>query len=336
MDAPLGGTGEWSIDVGIGQELEIFGQRGLRIAIADADRRAQRLELEATRQRVRAEARAAYFDVMFAERRAVALERVAEQAARLDEAARLRANAGAIGNAERVMISADLAEARAEARTARADVLVAQSHLAILIGQPPETVTTTIGNPTIGPPPPPLATLLTQARDRRLDLRATTEAVTASKRELDLRRRERLPNPTLLLSYSKADDFVGLSVAVGLPLFRTGRGEIAQARGRIAEALAERDQLRAGIDESVAVARARYDEARQRAVDLTAVEAELETLVERYEQAYSSGSLDLTAFLAVRDRILHSQLAALTARHDAVTTWTALEVAVGGDLEPRE
>lgn len=353
-DAIFRGQGEGSFDVRFEQELELFGQRGRRIAVVDSEIAGLGFELAAVRLQVRAQATAAYAELRFQEQRVTALTDAVDQVARLDDAAQRRSTAGDIGDAERVLIHADLVSARAEARSAAAERTAAQARLNRLIGLPPDAATTTVGDLPTGPPPAALDELLRTARERRPELRAGAQRVTTADREIELRRRERLPNPTIAIGYSRdrsvftgadvqpagaftrladADSLFAVSVVVPIPVFRTGRGEIDTARARRAEAAAELEGLRASIDATVAAARAHYDEARQRALDLQAVATELATTLELYEHAYTGGKLDLLAFLVVRDRGLRAQVAALTARHDAAIALGELELATGGTLD---
>jgi len=113
---------------------------------------------------------------------------------------------------------------------------------------------------------------------------------------------------------------------------RTGRAEIAEARARQGAAEARRAALAAQVDEEVAGAHARYLAARSqvaRYADLAPRLAELNAL---YERGLAAGEIDLTAFLAARDRMLRTSAAALAARRDAAVAAAALEAAVGGDF----
>ncbi len=350
-DRAFQNQGEGTVDVALEQELEIFGQRGLRLAVSDAELAGLRLELEAVRARVRTDVELAYFELAFQERRVAVLALVADQTARLEEAARRRVTAGDIGEAEHTLIAADLATARADARTAEADRQAAQARIDVLVGRPPaEPVTTTTEAPRLAPAAP-LDAWLTTARANRLDLRVAASAITTSEREIALRRRERLPNLTLTVGFSRnrsvfagdnvvprgvvtgisdTDQLLTSSLSIPLPVFRTGRGEIEKARARRAEAEAERDGLRATIDIEVTTTRARYEEARQRATELGAVESDLTAVLARYETAYNSGKIDLPSFLAIRDRVLRAQIAAITARRDAASADAQLRFVAGG------
>ena len=336
-DVLFANRSEKAIDVGLEQELEIFGQRGLRIDVADTELAARQLELAASRLAVRAAATVAYFDLMFRERRAAAFADVVEQATRLAEAARRRLAAGDIGEAEYQLVAADLVSVRAEARRAESERIAAQARLNTLVGRPSASATVTAGDfpPIVAAAP--LDRLLAWAHDRRPEIRAAKKDVEARSSEVALRQRERLPNPTVALGYSYdrtemegESQFLGVRLSLPLPLVRRGGGEIQEARGQRAEAEARRDGLLASLDADVATARARQDEARQRVVDYAELEGKLAATLQLYEKAYTSGKIDLAEWMAVRDRVLRTTFAALEARHDAAVAGAQLELAVGG------
>jgi len=328
---------EKAFDVGLEQELEIFGQRGLRIDVAETDLAARQLDLAASQLTVRAAVTAAYFDLMFRERRVAAFADVVEQATRLAEAARRRLAAGDIAEAEYQLVAAELVNVRAEARRAEAERIAAQARLNGLVGRPSASATVTAGDFPPAVTAVPLDRLLAWAHDRRPEIRAAAKDVEARGAEVALRQRERLPNPTLALGYSYdrtvidgESQFLGIRLSLPLPFVRSGRGEIQEARGQRAEAAARRDGLLASLDADVAIARARQDEARQRVADYAELEGKLGATLQLYEKAYTSGKIDLAEFLAVRDRVLRATFAALEARHDAAVASAELELAVGG------
>ena len=329
--------GDRSIDVGVAQELEIFGQRGLRIDVADRELAARQLDLAAARLAARAAVSVAYFDLLLAERRVAAFAGVVEQATRLAEVARRRLAAGDIADAEYQLVAAELVSVRGEARRAEAERVAAQAQLNRWLGRPPASATVTSGDFPAVVAAAPLERLLAWAHERRPEIRAAAKDVEARAAEVALRGRERLPNPTVGVGYTYENDFhdgvsqfLGLRVSLPLAFVRRGGGEIQEARGQRAEAEAQRDGVLAAIDADVASARARQDEARQRAREYTELEGQLAATLQLYEKAYTSGKLGLAELLAVRDRVLRTTFAALEARHDAAVAAVELERAVGG------
>jgi cobalt-zinc-cadmium efflux system outer membrane protein len=351
-DRPFANQGEWGLDLGLTQELEIFGQRGLRLRVADAEVSVAKLELAATRLAVRARVALVYWQVVYQERRTAALAQVVDLATRLEAAARARLAAGDVPEAEHTLLRADLVAARAELRAAEADRDAARARLNVLVGRPATEATATTDELPALAPAAPLDALLARARERSPELAAARQELAARDADVALARRERLPNPTIGVGYafersafdhhdvvpsgafdtlSDSDHFLGLSLSIPLPIFRTGGGEVRRARGARGAAQARLDGVDARLVEEVTAARARYEQARASAADYAEVVAELATLLDRYEKAYVDGKVGLTELLAVRDRVLAATLAALEARHDAAVAAVELELAVGGD-----
>lgn len=212
-DALFARQGEGALDVGLSQELELFGQRGLRIRVAREDRTARSLEVDDERRRLRAETQAAYYELMFEERRLALAAEVAETATRLVELARRRVAAGDFGDAELELLVGDLALARSDRRAAEGDKVVARAALNRLIGEDADAVTTTTGDFPALAASGDAGALATRAVDERPDLAAAARDLAAARAEIALRRRERLPNLTVSIGYVYdrgvlgADDF---------------------------------------------------------------------------------------------------------------------------------
>ncbi len=351
-DRLTGNEGEGTYELAFRQELPIFGTRGLRISVADAELAVLTLEVEAARLSVRRDVTRAYYELMFEERRATALAAALEQAERIADAGARRVQAGDIADAEYSLILADRAEARAQAATARADRRETQARLNALVGNPAGEDVETTGDFPAPAEPAAFASLVKSARARRPDLVAAQREVLARGREVDLARRERVPVPVLEVGYTNErsefpresfapgaildefdrDHLLGVRLSIALPVFATGRGAVTEARGRRAEAEARREGLTRAVDAEVDAALARYAASREQAAEYGDVEPRLTETLAQYERAFAAGQTDLTDFLAIRDRILGARLRALEARRDAAIAAAELEVVVGGSF----
>lgn len=347
-DAPFAGDGEVRIDIAVRQDIELFGQRGLRRRVADADVAAATLAGADELRRLRAETRATYYALMFQERRAALAIEVVDAAQRLEESARRRVAAGDLGESDWQLLVADVAAARAELRAAEADVRVAQAALnRLVVSDAPADIATTEDFPTLADQSD-VARLVARAAVERPDLAAADQEITAARAEVALRRRERLPTLTFIAGYvyergilggddvtppvfdraSDTDHLVSAGVSFPLPFLRSNAGDIAEARGRAAEADARRAGLAARVAEEVAAAWARYDAARARVAALDEASRAVATILERYQRAWTEKHIALAEYLAVRDRLLRVRLSALEARRDGAIAAAELEAAV--------
>src|SRR5437764_337765 len=120
------------------QEIEVGGQRGLRIAAADHDVAHAGYLLADRRRTVDGEVRRAFFGLAAADRRQqLAAERLA-LAARLAEAARRRARAGEVDALDVRLAELETARAEQERTAAETQRSRAAARLAVAIGAPPD------------------------------------------------------------------------------------------------------------------------------------------------------------------------------------------------------
>lgn len=348
-DALTTREGESTLDVTLQQELLVFGQRGLRLDVADAELAAARLDAEAARLQARTTAAAAFYELMYEERRVVATRAVVEQAEKLAEAGERRLAAGDIAEVDATLLLADRADARAEAEEVAIAVRAAQTRLALAIGATDPSSLTTAGDfPSAAEPPD--ATMLIERAAQRPDVRALVQDAKAREREVALARRERLPVPVLALGFLReragfhaenfapgvvveefeTDYFLGVRLSFALPVFQTGRGAVDEARGRRIEAEARRDEIRLRAAAEVVEARARVESSRRKVAEYAAIEERLAAALALYEKALTAGQLDLATYLAARDRVLRATFNALAARRDAAVAAIELERAAGG------
>ncbi len=348
-DALFARQGEVSFDASLSQELELFGQRGLRLRVATEDVQARTLEADDERRRLRADVQVAFYELMFQEQRGALATEVVDAAARLVESAEQRVTAGDLGDAELQLLRGDLALARAELWSATAEAEVARAALNRLIGADANAGTTAAGDfPSIASDADTKA-LVDDAVAGRPDLAASAREVAATRAEVDLRRRERLPNLTFVAGYALergilvGDDFqpalideardtdhlFTVGVSIPLPIFRSNAGEISEARGRAAEAEARQAGIEARVAEEVVAASARRAAARDRIAALDDAVTAVAATLERYERAWTEKHIDLAEYLAIRDRVLAVKITALEARRDGALADAELDLAVG-------
>ena len=228
--------------VTLAQEIEIGGQRGLRLDELDAASAAAIRRVAATEHDVAAAAVAAYWRfaagrqrvvlVRDAARIAAALGRLTEE--RRKEALVARVDAD-IAESEAVQIGLRAGEANrveAEASAELAALLDLGDPLAMQPGDEMDP------SPTESPPG-----LVARALLVRGDLAAAQAEKTAAERRVAVLERERIPNVTLSVSVERdgfGENFLGggLSVPIPLPnpLVPNGAGEIAVARARSLQA----------------------------------------------------------------------------------------------------
>src|SRR5437763_1658793 len=157
------------------QEIEVGGQRGLRIAAADHDVAHAGYLLADRRRTVDGEVRRAFFGLAAADRRQqLAAERLA-LAARLAEAARRRARAGEVGALDVRLAELETARAEQERTAAETERSRAAARLAVAIGAPPDEPLGVETDEQTGLPEGTEQSLVARALAARPDLAAARE-----------------------------------------------------------------------------------------------------------------------------------------------------------------
>jgi cobalt-zinc-cadmium efflux system outer membrane protein len=313
-------TGEDVIDRGVQleQEIEVGGQRGLRIAAAEHDVARAEQVLADRRRTVDAEVRRAFFGLAASERRrALAAERLAI-AGRIAEAARRRARAGEAAGLDARLAEVEMARADQERTAAETDRARAEARLATAIGaEPGEPLAAAAADEALAPAPSEPA-LVDRALASRPDLLAAREERARLEAEARLaRRRGEVPNPVLRAFYREEmiqEHIAGGGVSVPLPLWNREQGTTAELLAQASGAATEVARLTAEIPRDVHLAfrrRTAAEEAwRRYERDALPATAAARSLLER---GFDAGYLSLPDVLVQQDRLLQVRRAAIDA-----------------------
>jgi len=332
--------GDVNIDRGVtvSQEVEIGGQRGLRIRSAEHEVTHAEQLLADRRRTVAAEVRRAFAGVIAAERRGALAREAATLANRLLEAAERRVRAGDAGDIDvqlaRIQaIQAAQAETLASVERARvgarlATAVGADAAEVLVVDAGPERATT-----------PTLAhdTLIAHALANRPDLAAARAERARLEAEAELARRHgRIPNPVLQGIYREElgpEHFAGGGIALPFPIWNRDEAAEATLLAAAASAAADERRLLQEVPRQVEVA------ALRRAAAATAwARYEREALPAgdaaraAVERAYATGYFGLADALAQEDRLLQLRTAAIASWLDLHEADADLIEALGGDL----
>ena len=252
--------------VSLDEEIEVGGQRGLRIGAAKHDVARVEFERADHLRSVDAEVRRAFAGLVAAERRR---ELAREGARAAQHIARAAVEHGIESDSDRVdadLSRLDAIKADSDAMAADTDALRARVRLALVIGASPDeplSVAPPDDAPATAPPSEDGAVA------RALAARPDLAAARAERRRLDgeadlTHRVGRIPNPTIRGYYSHEngdEELVGGEIEVPLPLFDRQVGAEAELRGLAAAAAAEASRLERQIPRDVHTALAHYQAA---------------------------------------------------------------------------
>ena len=245
----------WSLS--LAQELEVAGQRGLRLDVAGNELDAQVWQVAVAKAAIAEEAWSAYFRVVAARERLALAAKLETATAAVAATVRGMAKEGLSSDLDAEVADAAATRAAGDLVEARAQLAIAQAQLAALLGVP-ALVEGSLE-------PLPVATAVSSSPSARPEMRSLRKVQGALRARVDVLRRSRVPNPTVSL-FAQNDGFnervlgVGLSVPIPLPqpIGRTLAGEIAEAEALVDKADAGVERLQRELDVARAVAQADY------------------------------------------------------------------------------
>jgi cobalt-zinc-cadmium efflux system outer membrane protein len=344
-DALLDASGESRASIGLTQELQIGGQRGLRKSVARLRLEAARAQWRNVALQIARDGAEAWLNVQ----RARGLADVNRQAAALGDslatAAQRRQKAGDIAELERNVVEVDALRARATLAVSEAEVARAEANLTRFLGSPVPEVPMVLD---VVASDIELSAQMELALRQRPDLAAVQLAIEASGDEVTLRRRERIPNPILGLAYDREKFFVSgplptagsvrlehlstllaVRLTFPLPVWQRNQGEIRAALGAQTAAEAQRDSVERQIRAEVASALQSLRSA-QVAHDLyQTASPKVARNLALLQKGYQGGEVDLSTLLTARDRSLATQREAIDAQVNLVRALIELRRATG-------
>jgi cobalt-zinc-cadmium efflux system outer membrane protein len=325
-----GGASEIDRSLELAQTFEIGGQRGSRVAAADASIRAAAAAADASVRDLQLDVIAAAAEVVRA-RVVLAIARGDHASAeRLRDVSRARAGKGVAAPMEAELAEAARIQALRDEGAAAASSARGESDLAALVGA---DVRLTEGAAL------PAALSASQPLNRyedaalaRPEVIAAREEATVAKAEVELLQRQRIPDVTVAAGY-RYEEFstvLGARLSIPLPVFNRNGPEIAEQRERVrqAESAARQAELRARL--AVRSAYAAWQRSRDAA---DAVSQDLEDRLREdalaLQTAYERGTMPLAQVLASLRETRVARRTLVETRADVVRATLELHRAAG-------
>jgi cobalt-zinc-cadmium efflux system outer membrane protein len=318
----------------LGQEIEIGGQRGRRVAAASADLEASRALLVREEHLLAARVRAAFADALRA-RALLEVEQANTELARsLSEVARKRLESGAAAQMEVNLAQVQLGRAARDLKLTEAAYGVARALLAEVVGLDPTRPPEPEGE--LGPLPrqrPSDTELLQHALEHRADLQSFRRASDSARAQIELARRDAIPNLELQAFHGTeagTDRLTGAGIAIRIPVFNRNQGRIAEARALSRQALAGTDAVEILIRREVASSLARYRGAREASESLR--QEVLGTLHENLallQRSFEVGKTSWTEVLVFRREFVDIQRDYIETLFEATLAEIELDLATG-------
>jgi outer membrane protein, heavy metal efflux system len=309
--------------------VELGGKRGRRIAVGEAGRDVVKADLARETADLRNDIRHAFYRLLAADRRIAVAGELAVVAARARDAARARFESGEAPKLDQVQ--AELAYARVQnaAQTAAGERAALEDELDGLIGVPPGTPLTLVGD--LFSDGLDAATTEAKVAPDSVDVVAAARRTAAANATIGLARSGRVPDIALEggLTYDAPPDFTygwKLGASMTVPLFTTHRASLTRAEQAATQAV--RLEVAASADAGTRLAAAARrasalgDAVRRTSRDILPAAA---TVNDMAQASYEAGQTGMVSLLQSLQTVAETRL-------DAVETALAFQLALA-DLE---
>jgi cobalt-zinc-cadmium efflux system outer membrane protein len=318
--------------------LEISGKRQRRLDLANATLAVTDAETARINADLRADVRRAYFEAVAAERRITIAQQLEQLATRARDAAQERFQTGAAPRLEALQASLTLAQASNEVGAAQGDATAARAELNALLAYPLDAVPA-LTEPLESAPLPTLEAATQQTLAGNAELHVLQTQIEEARARASLTRAMRRPDPSVMgaLTYDAPGEFTTgwrLGANVALPMFTTGKADVAAADATVHRAEADRDARIAAITGAVASALSRAAAAK-RTVDryLSEILPASQQVEQMADESYRAGQTGLPAYLQTVQAARDVRQRALQAGLDYQHALADLERAMGTPIK---
>lgn len=334
------GTG-LELDVALMQQVQVAGERGLRLDAAARLRELTDAEIEQVRWLVHCDVHATFHRALVEQERVRLGERVMVFQQEVLRVVDRQISAGEAAPLSLRLAQAEFAQAQQVLLAAQQAFLASRLRLAQLVGWPDSAPPLPGGSLDVARDPPASEQLVAVARERLPSLRAGTARIREAQARVELADREVWARPSLGVQYRRegdsgragATDIVMGVVSLPVPIFQTNQGERAYARADRIVADAELAAAASLLASEIAQARSEVVAAAQRTRAYgTEILPRFEENLTLLRRSFELGEIDLMALSTGRERFLRIQSDALAAHLDYFTALAALERVVGVDL----
>lgn len=338
----LGAAGRGvDVDVALMQQIQIAGERGLRIDAAERLRDLTDAEIEQMRWAVHCDVHAAFHLALVARERVHLAERVVEFQREVLVIVERQISVGETASLTLRLAQAEVSQAEQVLVAAEQMLLASRIRLAQLSGWPVSTPPLPSGEVDMPRDPPPLDHLVAVASESLPRLRVGAARISEAEARAKLAKREAWPNPSIGVQYRREGNptmegpynTVMGAVSIPIPSFQRNQGNRARARADVTVAEAELAASRQLLDGDIAQARSEVVAAARRTHAYgTEIVPRFEENLALLRRSFELGEIDILALSAGRERFLRIQSDALVAQQDYFVALAGLERVVGVDL----
>lgn len=351
--AARGGNGA---EIGVSQELELFGQRSARLSVGRASYARASASVENATRLTLGEVDRAFYRLAFLLRRTALADEVLALNERLQDIAQRQLSAGEISRLDLNLVTVERGRSHARALAARRDEARIAADFGRALGVAPgTTIVADVGDIPNAPAGDTSAASRAQVQTRpehaglsidsltvaalahRPDLAEREAARREASANLSLARREALPNLIARAAAEPRADGSGRVVRPGvgltLPFLNRNQGTVQAQRAATRQAELERDALIMRVRTEVATAVAAY---RSATLEVETLETTVLTPARQNRQlveiAYREGKVGLPVLLLIRNQAIDAELEYWDAWLESREALAALSEATGANM----
>ena len=321
--------------IGLSQTFELAGQQSYRREAAQRELEALKATIEETRRQIHAEVEQRFVRVLALQLLIDTEEQTLKFVDAAATAVKKRVTAGEDSRLDGNLAIVEAGRARNQLTLLREQLIQARAELASLLQLPPADLPEVAGDLAPRPGTYTLEQLLVSASSRPR-LLALEQREGAARSRFDLERAARYPDVTVGVIGGREgplqarENFIGLTVAIPLPLFRRNATGVGRANTELAQAQIDRQTTERDVRATVIALWQRLESLRSRVKQLNeAVLPGLDDNQRLYTKAFRAGEIGLVQLLLVNRQLLEGRRDLLDATRDLRLTVVELEAAAG-------
>jgi len=321
------------------QPVELGGKRGARIGVAQEEQKATELDIRTVARQIRHRAREAFFRVLSARAQTQQTKLTLDLAQQLRDSVEQRYQAGDVAQLEVIQAEVEFARVRADYELARASERSADVQFEALLNLPLDRAPDLDGHIEDLPRAVTLEVLTQTALQSNPELQRAAQEVQVEQRRLGLAKAQRIPNVDIQVGTdlnSPPDFQIGPrgQIAMTIPVFYHGQGEVAQSSAKLEFLRLSLDAQRTTTAARVAAAffdyRAKLAQSQQYSEIIIPQSIRLEEMA---AEGYREGKSNLLAVVDAQRRLSDMRKAYLDSLFATQSAFAALEEVVGEPLD---
>ena len=339
----LGGENTFNSDtteggVRFSQPIQTFGKRGLKISIAEDEKIQAELALNNLLLEVGREVKERYTETLLHQKSISLARDNMERAQRLLDQVNIKYNSGKARNHEIARAKLAVAKARNDLLSAENDFKVAVSDLNILLGRDMRVEVELKDNLTIKDMEQNFEKLLSKALKGRSDILSQEQEVVKKDKELQLSKRQRLPDVNFGIFAEREETLWGLGAGISfeLPLWNQFQEDIKEASIEKETAEMMLDALKREVEVDVYKAFQNANLARRSVLNLKNAIKEANELLRIITIEYQEGEASFLIYLEGLASYKETKQEYLETLADYAGKLAVLEQAVGGEIKEKK